>query len=229
MKDKTKNFSKLVEEICQVSNQCLTKKQVLDDLIQLSCNLLTEDAFFSKAFPCALFRQTEVIRKEMSQYKKDPKAWALMSGLVLEYLRLIKESEPFEDVLGSLYDEHLGQVLGQFLTPRDVCDVVSAIALSGSKAEAFSKPFRIGDPTGCGAGSMLLSYLREVYKKHGKEAMRNVEILAVDLDPRMVRMTTAQIGLSAAIHRIPLRIYRGFAKNVLSQYEEIFHGKCRSI
>jgi len=225
MKNNTKNFSKLVKEIGQVSAQCLTPKQVIDDLIQLSCNLLTEDEFLAKAFPRAFFRQSAVIRQEMHQYKNDPKAWALMSELVFEYMKLIKESEPFEDVLGSLYGEHLGQVLGQFLTPRNVCNVVSIIAMGDSKPEDFSKIVRIGDPTGCGAGSMILAQLRVILGKHGKVALKNCEVLAVDLDPRMIRMTTSQICLSAAIHRIPLRMFQAFAKNVLSQYDEINHGK----
>ena len=93
MKNNTKNFSKLVKEIGQVSAQCLTPKQVIDDLIQLSCNLLTEDEFLAKAFPRAFFRQSAVIRQEMHQYKNDPKAWALMSELIFEYMKLIKESE----------------------------------------------------------------------------------------------------------------------------------------
>ena len=215
---KTKNggeltISQKIEKLCR-SKYSSGPKAVFDDVIQLAFNLLTVPAIVQGAFPRTKTAADSALLNEVRRYEKDAEAWALLQDIVLDFIKLIAESDPFTDVIGELYDEYLGKVLGQFLTPSDVATGVAAIHLS-----IMPKPdrrMRIGDPCGCGAGSMVLALLRQIHQVHGPDALKLMEVIATDLDPHMVRLCTVQVVMSAITHRLPLAAYAAHCCNSLT-------------
>lgn len=207
-------FSKKIQQICK-SRFSSGPKQVIDDMIQLSFNMMTTPRFMTH-FPRTRYYLDETMTAEVRRYEHDPQAWQLLQELVLDFVKAINDSEPFTDVIGSLYDEYLGEVLGQFLTPPDVAD-----ALAEFQVIFTEKPTEkqiIGDTCGCGAGSLILAMLRSIMRHHGEESLRHLEVVAMDLDPNMVRMCSVQVVMSALVHDIPLSGFIAHCGNTLTDY-----------
>lgn len=217
---RTKDFSKKIKDACSAfQRRNIGPKQVMEDIINYCCLLLLDKEFITKAFPRTLYEFSNSFGSmSFKHYQDEPRAHAIVQELVKDFITLIKESEPFTDTLGMLYDEHLGKVLGQFLTPPKVAYCLAAFNLHG---EDWSKERGIADPTGCGAGSLLLGSLRYIYETHGKEAIAKVHMSAVDLDINMVRMTAAQIILHSIIHQIPLASFKVSHGNAITDYTAI--------
>lgn len=212
--------------VCNASTgKNLKPQQVIEDLIQLSCNLITESVFITKVFRNTLFAYSAGFRNELSHYKSEPKAWELLQELHLEYIKTILENEPFTDIVGMMYDETLsGSRLGQFLTPPDVADGLIPLIM-GAIMKPIKEKTTIGDMCGCGAGSLILGQIKSVFKNQGKEAVKHLLVVANDIDMKMVQMTTAQIVLSSCIHRIPLGGLTTYNCNTITQYQEMNEGK----
>jgi len=213
-------LSKKIQTICDTSKQGLNPKQVIDDMVQLACNLCTEEAFIYPAFPECRFTEKAVIRNELSAYKTDSKVWELLQELVEDYLAKIKEAEPFEDILGGLYDPYLGVSKGQFLTPNKLAEGLNKFLDIPVETE-LTKPIFIGDMTGCGAGTLILALLRDILAKQGKEGVARCHVIVNDVDGNMVRMATAQIILNASLHNIPMLTFSAYQKNVITEYNAI--------
>ncbi|WP_374553335.1 N-6 DNA methylase [Aquitalea pelogenes] len=217
---RSKDFSKKVKSACNAfQRRNIGPKQVIEDIINYCCILLADKDFITKAFPRTLYQFSSSFGAiSFSHYKDEPRAHEIVQELVQDFITLIKESEPFTDTLGMLYDEYLGQTLGQFLTPPDVAYVLAAINLQG---EDFSQERGISDCCGCGAGSLLLGSLRYIHETHGKEAIAKVHVSAVDLDINMVRMTAVQIVLHSILHQAPLASFRVSYGNAITDYTAI--------
>lgn len=214
-----KEFSKKIKLLCNSANRMnMNPKQAIEDIVGHVCLLLMNKQFIEVAFPRSLYQYSSSFVPRLQHYKDEPKAYEILKELCEDFIALIKHSEPFSDTVGMLYDEHLGQALGQFLTPPDVADVLAAIALVGAD---FNQVRHITDPCGCGAGSLLLATLRCIYNTHGKEALSMVHLDAVDLDINMVRMATVQIVMHSILHQIPLGSLKIHHANTISQYQEI--------
>lgn len=219
LSERRKEFSKKIKLICNSTNRMnLSPKQAIEDVIGHVCLLLMNKQFITGVFPRTLYQYSSSFVPRLKHYKEEPEAHEIMKELCQDFIALIKCSEPFSDTVGMLYDEYLGQVLGQFLTPPDVAYTLAAISLVGAD---FSQERSIADPCGCGAGSLLLGTLRCIYETHGKEAVANVHIEAVDLDINMVRMTTVQIVMHSILHQIPLASFKVHHANTISEYQEI--------
>ena len=220
------NLSKQVARVATVARN-RTEKQVIEDLMQMYCNLLTEPAFIEKAFPKTLYRFGKNFRQELSYYKHDPKAWDELQKLSQMFLQTVAEAEPFTDHMTSLYDMEIkGERLGQFLTPPDLAEMIAELQMTSSTlTEAPSRPYTVGDDMGCGAGSLLLGFIRAVLRKHGKGAVSMLNVRANDLDPEMVKIATVQIVLNSCIHRIPLHSFHIDNANILSEYAAMQEGK----
>lgn len=220
------NLSKQVARVATVARN-RTEKQVIEDLMQMYCNLLTEPAFIEVAFPNTLYRFGAGFRQELSYYKHDLRAWDELNKLSQMYLQTVAEAEPFTDHMTSLYDMEIkGERLGQFLTPPDLAELIGELQMATSTlAEPPTRPYTVGDDMGCGAGSLLLGFIRAVLRKHGKGAVSMLEVVANDLDPEMVKIATVQIVLNSCIHRIPLHSFRIDNANVLSEYTQMRTGQ----
>jgi hypothetical protein len=217
------NLSKQVAKVVQVARNRNTK-QVIDDLMQMYCNLLTEPAFIEKAFPNTLYRFGAGFRQELTYYKKDLPAWYELTKLSQMFLQTVAAAEPFTDHMGSLYDLELrGNTLGQFLTPPDLAELIGDLHMS--VAEPITNPKTIGDDTGCGAGSLILGLLRAVLTTQGKGAVSMLNVVANDLDPEMAKICAVQIVMNSCIHRIPVHSLTVHNCNVITEYMEMQQGK----
>lgn len=216
-------LSKQVARVATIARN-RTEKQVIEDLMQMYCNLLTEPAFIEVAFPNTLFRFGPEFRQELTYYKKDPKAWDELNKLSQMYLRTVAEAEPFTDHMTSLYDmEVKGERLGQFLTPPDLADALGALTIALS--HPITRLTTMGDDTGCGTGSLILGSVRTVLKTQGKGAVSMLHLVANDLDPQMAKIATVQLVLNSCIHRIPLNSVTVHNCNVISEYMAMNEGK----
>lgn len=215
-KEAKKSISKLIQEICRISNYRNKPKQVFDDLIQLTFNILTSKTIHLRVDPYVLIQVDETLLVELSSYKKDLKSWELLKEASNEFIRLIATSEPFSDVLGGMYDEYLGDVLGQFLTPSDVATALAEICFMNSTP--LEEETVMGDTCGCGAGSLMLAQLRTTYKKHGAKSLNHILMIGMDLDPKMVQLTTIQIIGNCILHQLPIKELNIHMGNVITEY-----------
>lgn len=217
------DLSKQVSRVATIARN-RTEKEVIEDLMQMQCNLLSEPAFIEVAFPNTLYRFGPGFRQELSYYKHDPKAWDELQKLSLMFMQAIAEAEPFTDHMTKIYDmEVKGDRLGQFLTPPDLADMLAHLTLS--IAPPITRPHTIGDDTGCGAGSLVLGLIKTVLKTQGKGAVSMLDVIANDLDAHMAKICTVQVVLNSCIHRIPLRSVRVMNGNILTEYDEMNEGK----
>lgn len=211
---KNLNFSKKIQQICK-SRFSSGPKQVIDDMVQLAYNFMTTPVVMN-CFPLTRYFVDDSLLAEVRRYEHDPETWELMQELVLDFIKSYKDAEPFTDVIGSLYDEYLGKVLGQFLTPSDVAD-----ALAGIQVAFMPTPTEktlIGDSCGCGAGSLILGMLRTMLKTHGADSLKHLEVHAMDLDANMVRLCSVQVMMSAMMHKIPLSGFIAHCGDVIKDY-----------
>lgn len=200
-----KEFYRKLESITKKAKHTSSAKKIFEDLIQATFNSLIDSSEFT---PYKLNFDPR-LRRELTAYKTQPELWNELGELSCIWLSAIKKSAPFTDVMGSVYDEHLGQQLGQFLTPPDLAEAVAAInvALSKDKIEADLKagePITMGDPNGCGAGSLLLAWLRAFIAQHGEENLMSVVVEGQDLDASMVQLTAIQLYCGAVFHGMAL-------------------------
>lgn len=141
----------------------------------------------------------------------DSAAWALVSETVQIWFEAIKASQPFEDVFGSAYDEHLGKTLGQFFTPPDVSYAIAGFNMAISRdtlAEQLKAGEGIvfGDTCGCGGGSLLLAQIRCFYEEFGAKALHMVCVHGQDLDESMVQLAATQLYFGAAFHHLQIGV-----------------------
>ncbi len=222
-----KQFAKKIQDVCNSFNRKNANiRNVIDDLMQLGCNMLSEPNFIDRSFRNTLWACKEDFRKELSHYKEEPKAWNLLQELFNEYLHVINDNEPFADIVGMMYDEtaHKGNNLGQFLTPPDLADLLGELLIAGNP-ESITKDMLIGDFCGCGAGSLILGQIKAIYNHHGKDAVKHLNVVANDLDACMSKMATVQTVFSSIVHRIPLGSFTTFNANTVTQYSEMSEGK----
>ena len=216
-------LAKQVAKVAQTAKNRDTK-QVINDLMQMLCNLLTEPLFIDKAFPLTLYTYDNNFRQELTYYKTDLKAWAELQTLANMFMEAIKAGEPFTDHVGSLYDLELaGNKLGQFLTPPDLADTLGELLIS--IAPTIDSPITIGDPAGCGAGTLVLSLIKALHKAQGAKAVKFLNVRAIDLDINMVKMTAVQVVLNSAIRRIPLGSFVVQCGNTITDYTAMNEGK----
>lgn len=214
--NKEKTISKLIQEIIQKSNFRNNPKQVFDDIIQLSFNCLFSRHFqYSYSYKIEYWVDPNLIN-ELTDYKKSPEAWELLNEASLMFLGMFKNCEPFTDILGMLYDEYLGKVLGQFLTPPVVAEVMASLNLEVGKP--ITENTVIGDTCGCGAGTLILGFLRAFNKKYDTQAFKHLEIINMDLDANMVRLSTIQIVFHCMVHKIEIGSLQVHWGNSLTEY-----------
>lgn len=132
---------------------------------------------------------------------------------------------------GSMYhSDFMAQELSNYkndpeATPRAVAEGLNRLA--GSIPELETKEdILVGDFGGCGAGSLLLGWLRYAHELHPTR-LNQVHMFGVDLDPKMVRMTALQITMSCLVHDIPLGSLSLHCCNAITDYDHYAFGSSK--
>lgn len=218
-----KELSKTIERICNTSKVRNDPKRVIDDLMQMGFNLISQGSLnaFTGCYQGLQCSQDYVL--ELADYKRDLKAWELLQHAFLCYMNEVGSNEPFADVIGLQYDEYLGKALGQFLTPEDVAEGAFQFSAfdSVSKHLEAQEHFNINDICS-GAGALLLGALRVIVREHGKEALRYIHLQGNDLDPNMCRMCAVQLLLPSFMHNMAIGSITLTQGDTIVDYEDGF-------
>jgi hypothetical protein len=200
-----KEFYRIIENVARKAKHTSSQQQVFKDVIQIGFNSVIQGM---KYHPYQVQWHPSLF-VEMAPYKVQPELFNELGKAVVLWFSAIKDSAPFTDILGSSYDEHLGHELGQFMTPPDLATQLAELNLSLSaknfEADLWAgEVITVGDITGCGAGSLLLAWLKAFTERFGAPALKQVAVSAIDLDSTMVQLTAVQIFHSAAFHNLAL-------------------------
>jgi type I restriction-modification system DNA methylase subunit len=213
-------LSKEIQKLVHGSRDIRTAKQGLEAMFEAVFNLLPK-APYLKAFPHGFLR---INPEFMSKAKLTDKDLNQVKVCVDAYPKMVRDAEPFEDVLGQEYDQYLGFDWGQFFSPSDVASLLGELHISTGnheKAIASNQPISISDVC-CGGGALTMGMLRSLYQAHGKPAIALVDIHAVDLDSQMCRLTALQVLLSSMVHQVPFSSLRVECGNPLISTEKLF-------
>jgi hypothetical protein len=205
MKEKLiKGIQKNITKMVEVSRQGLTEQQCLIDLSQLSFNFVSSEWFWRMQFPVGSIYHSDFMVQELTNYKQDTEAWELLQTITQDYWQLVKLCEPFTDVMHLIgySSKTLSKAMGQFLTPPAVADGLNRLTTTIPDLQG-DRHITVGDFGGCGAGSLLLGWLRHAHSLHPTR-LSQVHMFGVDIDQKMVRMTALQIILSCLAHDIQL-------------------------
>lgn len=162
-------------------------------------------------------RKSESLESEyMDIVKRYSQDEAIEISRLLGRLVLLLEVAPC-DILGQLYMElDLGNTnAGQFFTPPEVSELMARISY-GEVLKNLNKPFVTVCEPACGAGGMVLAFVK-VMLSHGLNPAKRVWVQAQDIDRTAALMCYIQLSL----WNIPARIVVG---NTLSLEErEVFY------
>lgn len=219
------SISSSIEKLCQSSKVSSSPKDVFTDIVQVSFNFLFNQEFMRQARPRGMNRlYLNSYYKELSHYKNDLKSWGTLQAIMMDYFKLVKESEPFTDILGEIISPFTNLSLAQHLTPWDVAKVLSSLNIQGvEKFVEKQEKFSIGDITGCGAGTLLLASLNHIDSEYGDEALRLAEIVALDKDPLMCMTTIVQIELASIFHNKQFAEFHCYLGNALTCDDTIMY------
>ncbi|HHM0736154.1 TPA: N-6 DNA methylase, partial [Klebsiella pneumoniae] len=179
------HLSKLITEIKNPST-ALNAASILKaiELFTGFCLYLVCDALHTKQktfqITSSIFDGNIIANMPKNEIEKYSKA----ADAAYQYVHIIKQKEAFTDVLSELYEEiyltgKCGDGLGQFLTPDDVSSLITSIGMR-SRADTA----KINEEC-CGAGSIVLSTLKELHQKNGSYLDTTLNLN--DIDPLMVK------------------------------------------
>ena len=217
-----KGIQKKMTRMVEVSNQCSSPKQAIDDLTQLLFNMTTMPAFYKRISCKAKVYRTDSIYQPLERYRNDPLGWELLNELVDDYLEIVEAQPPFTDVMHLIgySSKPWSKALGQFLTPPTVAQALIRLSTLGLDEQlANGKHLLVGDNAGSGGGSLLLAFLCEVHTLHPTKT-HQAHLFAVDIDYRMVMMTAVQIVLSSVVHQLPIGSLKVHHCNGLTDYND---------
>lgn len=213
-------LSKEIQKLLHGSRDIRTPKQGLEVMFEAVFNTLHKQPFM-KAFPHGYLRINPEFVSRILHTEKDIQQ---LKACVDAYLQMVRDAEPFEDVLGQEYDQYLGFDWGQFFTPSDVASLIGELnTTDGRYEQAMTRntPVSLSDVC-CGGGALTMGILKSVYQEHGRQAIALVDIHAVDRDPHMCRLTALQVLLSSMVHQVPFSSLRVECGNPLVQDEKLF-------
>ena len=157
-------------------------------------------------------REDEYLKIIKSYEKADQMAFPKLLGLLTEAL----EFAPF-DVLGKLFmDLELGsRDKGQFFTPATISEMMAQI-LHGEELENLTKPFITLSEPACGAGGMVLAFVKTMIS-HGHDPAKRLWVQCIDVD----RLAALMCYVQLALWNVPAEVLVG---NTLSlQFREVWH------
>ncbi|ENM7576330.1 N-6 DNA methylase [Salmonella enterica] len=216
------HLSKLITEIKNPST-ALNAASILKaiELFTGFCLYLVCDALHTKQktfkITSGIFDGNIIANMPENEIEKYSKA----ADAAYQYVHIIKQKEAFTDVLSELYEEiyltgKCGDGLGQFLTPNDVSRLLSSLTMR-SRADTT----KINEEC-CGAGSIVLSTLKELHQKNGSYLDTTLNLN--DIDPLMVKMAIIQVMAPIAFkNNVDIKEINIFNQNVLlNEINQIF-------
>lgn len=148
---------------------------------------------------------------------------ALVEKAVITYMNMVKESEPFTDILSMLHEEILltgkrGERLGQFLTPPDLSNLVSELLMTDDDIRSMDTVKVLSEPC-CGSGSMILAPLARIAKVD-RSKVRFMRVMLNDIDTLMSKAATLQVVASSMMHGIKLNRLMVFNCNLITEWSK---------
>lgn len=215
----TKELQKKIDALASTSPTGGGPKGVIDDLASLAFNVIADGRMVYAAGmlntdPAACMGY----RVHLDKYEGQPDAWAALQDIYMGYLAAVKASEPFADLLGTMYAAYVGKVHAQYLTPATL-----ASAVAGFSAPT-TEPTRVVDYA-CGGGALLLGHLRQTLAASGRAGVLSLDIHAGDIDPHMCRLTAVQVVLGSIAHGIPFGSLHVQCGDTISDYEALQDGR----
>ena len=120
------------------------------------------------------------------------------------------EAEPFDDLLGSYYQEINSKATrdgrGEFYTPPEISALMAHISFNAEKVIADGVPVSVQEPT-CGSGGMILQIAKQLAPKEAGQTSHVdlMRVTAIDIAPTSCDM--AYINLT--LWGIPSEIIHG--------------------
>lgn len=113
---------------------------------------------------------------------------------LLAKLVMLLDVEP-QDVLGPLYMElELGNTqAGQFFTPHEISELIARM-IYGEELKTLRKPFITLSEPACGAGGMVLAFVK-VMLSHGHDPAKRLWVQCQDVDRTAALMCYLQLSL----------------------------------
>lgn len=222
-----KGIQKNITKMVQVSRQGLTEQQCLIDLSQLSFNFMSSTWMWRMKFPAGSMFNMDFMAQELTNYKQDPEAWELLEIVLEDYWQLVKMCEPFTDVMHLIgySSKTLSKAMGQFLTPPSVADGINRLTTTVPDLQT-GRHITVADFGGCGAGSLLLGWLRHAHSLYPTR-LNQVHMTGVDIDQKMVRMVALQITTSCLFHNIEIGSLSLHCCHAIIDYDEYAFGSTK--
>lgn len=173
----------------------MSRRQVLDDLAQLTLNTV------SVMTQGVVWFHPDMLMS-LERYQRHPEAWQCLQDAVTCYLDTVKQHDPFTDILGPLYDTELGKEHGQFMTPPNLSD--SAMRFLGGPSHGDT----IADPT-CGTGALLLAQLRQRHDVH---------VIGNDLNLGVLKVAACDLVVGSLTHQRPFQSLKLYCSDIIKEY-----------
>lgn len=153
----------------------------------------------------------------------DSKALIAIERAVTHYLHLVRQAEPFTDLLSMLHEEILltcrrGDRLGQFLTPADLAQALSCLVMDDDEIRSMRGVKTIAEPT-CGVGSMILAPLARIAAIEPTK-ISLMDVMINDIDTLMCKAATVQLLASSMMHKMPFYKLKVFNCNLLLDWSK---------
>ena len=135
------------------------------------------------------------------------------------YNSIVKQSEPFEDILSLLAEDILltkgrGVAKGQFMTPPYIAQFMAQLI---HEPKELNQPQRFCDPC-VGYGALMLAHLWNQHKTD-PESVKNIDVIVNDIDPFMCHVAALQILANTTQHNIDLKGFVILCSDVITQYK----------
>ena len=232
MNDLNKQTANLKKTIFKISNnpkksntqnQDLSFKTFVQVALQHSIDTLAQ-RFTHYGLPPSQLRQHIATGKALVGFEGTPDDlksidFDAVVDAINQYSSIVKESEPFEDILSLLAQDILltrgrGKSKGQFMTPPEIAKFTAKLIYTPKEE---NKTHQFCDPC-VGYGALMLAHLWNQHKED-PESLKNIEIVVNDIDPFMCHVTALQILANTTQHNIDVKSFLILCSNAITQYD----------
>ena len=174
----------------------------------------------------------DVLADLTGQRKKNPppvEAIDDIRALASLYAECVIEAPCCDDVLGPVYEAVSSQGqkkwMGQFFTPQTLARMMAKMTLGdvSPRVDGDKGLTTVLEPAS-GSGVMVLAMCQEVIETHGKDALADWSLTAIDLGSYCARMTAAQLLANSILTLGELLVFQGNALFPEKELTVIVHG-----